>query len=424
MAELIRYKDCGCLIAEDLGSRNPKYTYTGTEEVGSPFGHARSFSGSDSIEVNDYFRFLSTGNSISIIFKFKLGTDTGHEVIIDNRSHNGTNYKGFCVVNRQGFIRAQVFTGSGGTAIQSETTTNYYDGKWHTAVLNYDNGGLLQIFIDGSLGASASLGASDYSTESPLRIGIKTDTPSSYTGYTGELKEVIIDNRIWSQQEMTNYHENKVFDYDKYLISRWKLDDTSLIKDLGWRGLGNDGLVINAPILENSPFGKSLSFDGVNDYISFNDTGLEINNDDTTISAWIRLTGTFSGTQYIIAKGDSSGYYQIRRISDTNVSLVLYNGSSIISKSINLGDNAWHKVTMVFDRTNNLFNSYLDGRLQSSQDLSSYSPLVTNKPLYFSTYTGTSAFYLGSIGDVMIYKKALSNLQVKDLYNKTKRNEL
>ncbi len=76
------------------------------------------------------------------------------------------------------------------------------------------------------------------------------------------------------------------------LVSHWRMDDTVLVQDVGWKGNRNDGTVAGTPLLVDGIAGKNaLHFDGATEYVSIvgmaPGDSLEFGN-DFSISAWVR----------------------------------------------------------------------------------------------------------------------------------------
>mgnify|MGYP002685953215 CR=1 FL=1 len=89
---------------------------------------------------------------------------------------------------------------------------------------------------------------------------------------------------------------------EKGLVGWWSMNRTALdgavLRDDS--GNGNDGTIYGATPV-NGVSGKALSFDGVNDYVSIASNGVFGVGSITTISLWVKPTGT---SQYIFSYPD------------------------------------------------------------------------------------------------------------------------
>jgi len=206
-------------------------------------------------------------------------------------------------------------------------------------------------------------------------------------------------------------------------------------------GNNNNGTV-NGATLTSDRFGKPNSaykFDGVNDYISIKNSD-SLNPANITISAWYFGTQFFTGdgNNVIIHKPYTSHvapYYQWH----LGVGTQLYPGSfnfhgwpTSVSRSISSGAIS---TTDVIDKWNHLVTSfdgvvlklYINGKLEASQSLSSYSPIVPyNKDVFIGRHGNAGNQWdhtPGIIDDIYIYSRSLGNDEIQRLYtNKSTNN--
>ena len=190
----------------------------------------------------------------------------------------------------------------------------------------------------------------------------------------------------------------------------------SVWKDLS--GNGNNGTLVNG-VGYNSSNGGSLSFDGVNDYVSgTNNITLQLVN-DLTVSAWVKLGD--AANQGIVEKMNSSyngygitkqnGFFKFWTASNNNYTYTNSNTTYV-------ADNNWYYVVgRRMSGTNRLFiNSILQLDSQSA-------PLSDSGQIYVvgRYYSNVDNYYLGgNIAQVSIYNRALTPQEVQDNYLATK----
>ena len=78
-----------------------------------------------------------------------------------------------------------------------------------------------------------------------------------------------------------------------------------------------------------------------------------------------------------------------------------------------LNNNVWNYVVVTYDSLGN-YNIYLDGNLSGNGNkLSTFSSVNT----IIGSKKGTSEFFNGTIDELIIYDKALSESEISQLYN-------
>ncbi|MFA5021448.1 MAG: LamG domain-containing protein, partial [Patescibacteria group bacterium] len=193
--------------------------------------------------------------------------------------------------------------------------------------------------------------------------------------------------------------------------------------------------------------GQALSFDGVDDYVKLeSDEGLNLAA-NLTLEAWINYNGTGSTTiidrreqcpasvrgwsQYHLSVSNSVINYNIDRTSNCSGGSGgdRYEGSSAVTA------NEWHHVAVtVIDNDNfsggRTVKMYLDGNLESvtqTLDLGDSSSFSVDRN--YNNFIGARsdvADYIyssnGLIDEVRIYNRALSADEVKQHYERTRRN--
>jgi hypothetical protein len=197
-------------------------------------------------------------------------------------------------------------------------------------------------------------------------------------------------------------------------------------------GNGNNGTVYGA-ILGTDRFGnanKSYSFDGVDDYIDLGDKPEFDGRDTQTISLWFFVatkgSGGSSDMRPILSKWKTWGspVKNAFLIDAGEVSIglrVSSDSGSTQVKTKNYFLNKWHHIALVFDRGN--ISVYLDGQLENEESFDSTSLSDSSERLlvgnYYKIYNPAYKTFHGSIDDIRIYNRALSNSKIKTLHQKS-----
>ena len=245
------------------------------------------------------------------------------------------------------------------------------------------------------------------------------------TPFSGKIDDIRIYKRSLSESEIQElYHEGN-----------WDIND-GLLAYFPFNGNANDessnennGIVYGAtPVADR--FGRTNSaydFDGVDDYI---DMGLfPLNFEYTTVNFWFKTT-------------DGNNNYEIFHINRTSenagglasgVGTVLDGQSANILKfafrdelyqsglypyllsDTEVNDGKWHQATFVYDGNARL---YIDGKIEDELQRDSKLYSLNDSILRIGTHTHHpigNYHFDGSIDDIRIYNRALSDYEIKQL---------
>ena len=235
------------------------------------------------------------------------------------------------------------------------------------------------------------------------------------------------------------------------LIGWWKFDNlNSTVKDYSLSGNDaklysntrllfdfNDSLAIDRSSYANNGSlnngvdctvngisGKGCYFDGVNDYIVFNNTGLNHSTIDFSFSLWFNSSFVVDG-KGIISKRNSGPFnlnglgWELRtRVSQSALEFCINNGSGTCPRiRVNyVENNTWHHVAVTVSRTDNISKMYLDGVLVGNM---SHAPSYTDNYLPYLG-NGHDGFFNGNIDEVAMYSKILTSEEITKLYQEQK----
>jgi hypothetical protein len=250
----------------------------------------------------------------------------------------------------------------------------------------------------------------------------------------GSLDDVRIYNRALSATEIEQLYEGR-FNDTTGLVGHWKMDEMAngtcpggldVCDHSGNENHGNNVGATwqtgTAPTRTAIGSGYAATFDGVDDYIDAgNDASLDIA-DTITTSAWIYSDDNIS-RHSIITQGDGNDYtnnYQI--FIDSDAYFTIGEGSTatyaIANDSISNGN--WYHIVGVFD--NSIAKIYINGLLEGEDTFSGVRQLGGSFRIGVRSPSGTNQWYSdGQIDDVRIYNRALSEDEVKYLYETTYR---
>jgi len=178
----------------------------------------------------------------------------------------------------------------------------------------------------------------------------------------------------------------------------------------------NHGTIYGATWTDGK-FGKALSFDGVDDWVKVADSE-SLNPKRITITAWVKRDTT-GVSHSIVGKfrfASNTSYYLIIRAMDT-VEFIIGDGANRYALNGNtIIDTNWHFIAATYDGA--CMKIWIDGELDNS--LSVTTNIASNtQPVTIGTWNPTAAdpaHFNGTIDEVRIYNRALSENEIKMLY--------
>lgn len=180
-------------------------------------------------------------------------------------------------------------------------------------------------------------------------------------------------------------------------------------------GNGNSGSIFQATWYTAGKFGKALSFDGSNDYVSVPDSNsLDVNR--LTMEAWVRPTAN-SGWRTVLMKenGNEMAYGMYACESSNRPSgWVRPNPTSGSSKSAagtsGLPLNTWSHLATTYDSSS--LKLYVNGNLVRTVAVNGNLYTSTN-PLKFGGNAVWGEYFAGQIDEIRIYNRALNQSEIQ-----------
>jgi concanavalin A-like lectin/glucanase superfamily protein len=188
-------------------------------------------------------------------------------------------------------------------------------------------------------------------------------------------------------------------------------------------GNGNNGTVVGATLAKDR-FGEPASAYnfGQSEYITCNDVPQIDFGAQTSFSvfAWIKFSGSVAGFQGIVSKmyddSNPTSGFQLG-IFRNSVQVQLGSPPALtITGSLTMNDGKWHMVGLV--RTGIIAFAFIDGRPEAGASNPTLIPqdLTCTNSLFVGVDRNLSSFFAGSIDDLRIYNRALSDTEVQQLY--------
>ena len=202
------------------------------------------------------------------------------------------------------------------------------------------------------------------------------------------------------------------------LVGSWHFDEGSGTTACDTSGNDNDGTINGATWVNDGKFGKALSFDGADDYVEVKDSdSLDITN-AITIMAWVKLDSLDKEQQIVRKSRDDTGEAYEIFINDTNRVFFGIRDSSGTEEYVyptdTLTTGTWYHIVGTYDKQN--LKLYLNGNEIGSEP-STITIDVSSRNLIIGCGDKGTRYFHGTIDEVRIYNRALSEGEISDLYN-------
>ncbi|HMR41093.1 MAG TPA: choice-of-anchor D domain-containing protein [Ignavibacteria bacterium] len=417
------------IINSDDPNESPYDFRIGGGSVASP-GEALSFDG-----VNDYVALpnsltaaASGGTEITIEYWFK-GSSLQSAVRLQDLSGN------YIIA---GWNNMHIISTDGGTANGIPIGNGSTDGNWHHIAMSWirGSGGGFKSYVDGNLvfqRTSASVNLPNIASGGFLGC---YQGSSEFTN--GSLDNVRIWKRALPQSEIQAYRFCDFNDQRTGLVAHYKFNQgfgnianpgvtsltdisgnnyTGTLNNFALTGLTSNWIYPGAVNPSNAcaNAAASLKFDGIDDRITLVNslTTAATGGTAITIEYWFKGSNITSavrfqptGSDYIVA-----GWQNLHIISTDG-------GLNGISVGAGATDGNWHHIAMTWQKnTVNGFRSYLDGNLVAQRNSANVNLPALTSGGYLGSNLGTSEFMNGSLDNVRIWNRALSQAELQNNKN-------
>ncbi len=305
---------------------------------------------------------------------------------------------------------------------------------WGIRFSNDAGGGYYEVFQGSSYSASQVLVRRNLSDSSrftnPAAGATKTILFSAISGLPSTGNSVVIrkepyDNTAYviSVSNLGKISKN----LETGLIGMWTFDEGTGTVANDASGQANAGTLTNFSFSGSSNWvslgrvGGALSFDGTNDYVRM--AVAPFNPSQITFGGWFNIPNISASQKALISKTEGSGYslYLNHGSFPNQVSGWVRVGAAYYNPkfaSSLLTANSWQFVYVTYDGS--AAKIYLNGELEDTISASG-SITTSNEPLTIGAEPGGggtsfSAYLNGAIDDVRIYNRALSDTEIKNLY--------
>jgi hypothetical protein len=189
-------------------------------------------------------------------------------------------------------------------------------------------------------------------------------------------------------------------------------------------GKGNNGTVSGAPLYGSGPkgFGKALTFDGLNDYVTLPIGTLLSSLSNITVGTWVNYSGTGGGWQRVWDFGTGTTNYMFLTPAQGTTGPMTFaiRTTAVAERRVAAPaplPTGWYHVAVVIDGGAMTATLYLDGAVVTGnvvtvlpKDLG-----VTNQNWIGRSQFTADAFFTGAVDDFRLYNRALSAAEIRYL---------
>ncbi len=377
--------------------------------------------------LNDYINIthsasININGNISVCAWYKWnGAPTSEQIIASKGWYGDATYSwalyfyplgGYVRFYMQNLLNNSIYYFPAGTQNQWHHLCGTFNGT--TGIVYWDS-------MNGTYCTSCAIQTNTY----PMTMGKASNSAQGYY-LNGSIDEVRIYNRTLSASEVKELY------LSKGLVGYWKMDadQRNTTDTYDSSGYYNHGKITGAVLTNEGRFKEGYKFDGTYDSMNTSTAMTSMINQTFTYSAWVKSLEPSAGHR-IIAKYDGGG-------SDNGaITLDTYNnirclaigtgaGTSSATSATALQTNKWEYLTCVFNGTH--MSLYRNGAYVSIGDAISSFAGSTDYNVKWTIGQdndgGDAENWNGTIDEVRIYNRALSDSEVAGLYNGTKSNKI
>jgi predicted alpha-1,6-mannanase (GH76 family) len=201
-------------------------------------------------------------------------------------------------------------------------------------------------------------------------------------------------------------------------IGYWPLDAASGTVAVDISSNNNNGTVNGATWSSAGRFNGCLNFNGINSYVQITN---RVDN-DFTIAFWVKTTQAAGTGEWYngagLVDGDSPG-----TANDFGTALLggkfafgVGNPDTTISSTVAINDGNWHQCVATRQQATGLMKIYVDGAL-SATGYAGRNTLNASARLLFGAIASGVGYFNGSLDDIKVFSRALSDNEAYALYN-------
>lgn len=297
--------------------------------------------------------------------------------------------------------------------------------RWSHVAATYD-GGTMRIYINGSqVGQIANTGHVPTSLNTPVTIGAYYVNGNLTNNFDGMLDDVRIYRKALSTNEVLALVESA----PTLQISFDEETGANIFTDAanGFDGSCSGDSCPSAGV--KGQVGLAVNLDGVTDDVHIPDSdNLDFSaSQDFAVSLWVKVSATQPddslGANCIVDKGATPGAYPyaIRLVNDGSanhgkVAAFRSDGNHIpqVISADAINDGLFHHI--VYAKSGEMLALYIDGELSGTASDTTSGTTTNTSPLFVGQRGDGTTYFAGTVDELLIYRRTLSPLEIRDLF--------
>ncbi len=403
-------------------------------------GSGLSFDGGDHVQIGDVLDPLTANLSITAWIKTtEVNGASQLSYIVSKRDPAVAANAGFQLFTNDSQSVSFTFSDGGSSRIRVDATSPAVnDNRWHHVAVVYTRSGNGVLYVDGvpATGGSGSISTHTGSSNSAiaLRIG-KSEASSDW--WQGQIDKVRIYNYDLTPAQIA-------WDYNRGgPVGWWQFDectgttayDASGNSLNGTITIGGTGSYTAAGSCNSGTstdswyagisgkFNSSIALDSTNDYVSISNPSLPTA--DFAYAFWYYPTDLSGDTLLSNKNGTSQDELRLDSNANGTLTATIDDGSTNLTTTRAVSTSSWYHIVLL--RSGSTIKIYINGRQDPTTATRSNALSFGTCELYIGAKivadtsapcdTGLTAFAGAKIDDFRIYNYALSDIQIKMIYN-------
>src|SRR5919197_1558180 len=198
------------------------------------------------------------------------------------------------------------------------------------------------------------------------------------------------------------------------LVAAYSFNNVSGTSVADLSGNNNAGTTSGAVATDGGKYGGALSFDGVNDWITVNDSNSLDLTTGMTLMAWVNPTALAGSWRTVIFKEGGAGSidYSLYAAESTNkpVGQVYVDGEQNALGTTSLAPSTWTHLAVTYDGAT--LKLYVNGVVAGSKSVSGAITPTTGAPRIGGNNIW-SEWFQGVIDEVRVYNRALTQAEIQ-----------
>ena len=294
---------------------------------------------------------------------------------------------------------------------------------WTHLAATYD-GASQKIYVNGVLLTSRAQTGSILTSTGKLSIGGNTVWGENFCG---RIDEVRVYNRALQATEIktdmgqalgtltpTPTPTPTPLPLNTGLVASYNFNEGSGSTLLDRSGNGNNGVLTSGVTWTTGRFGGALKFDGNKSMVVVNDSASLDRAGAITLEAWVR-PDNIAGWKNVLSKNMTGGavyslYANTTTYSSPTGMVYIGGDEKMAGGGSTLSAGTWTHVAMTYDGAT--LRTYVNGQLRTSKAQTGIVQTSAGKLTIGGNYTWADEYFIGSIDELRIFKRALSQSEI------------